>query len=119
MTKARATLDTYLTYGGFGRVEREVRFHPERKWRADWFLPDQVDPRSGAPSPVIIEYDGILHAGRNASHGSIAGVLRDAEKGNAAQALGYRFLRANAKSIEDGSFFRLLEAVLAKVETQP
>lgn len=109
MTKARAHLEAYLTYGGFGRVETEVQFHPERKWRADYFLPDQTPP-------VIIEYDGLLHAGRNASHGSIAGILRDAEKGNAAQALGYRFLRANAKSIDDGSFFRILDTILTKVE---
>lgn len=108
-TKAKTTLEEYLTYGGFGRVETEVRFHPERKWQADYLLPDQNPP-------VIVEYDGLMHHGSNQGHASITKIMRDQEKGNAAQALGYRFLRANAKSITDGSFFRILDTVLTKQE---
>lgn len=60
-TNAKAELEEYLVYGGFGRVEREYRFHPERKWRADYALIDQ-NPL------VLVEYDGLMHHGDNVGH---------------------------------------------------
>ncbi len=101
-------LDEYLSYGGFGRVEREFVFHPTRKWRADFHLPDQTPE-------VLVEYDGFMTPGKNASHASIGGILRDSEKINAATALGYRVFRANAKSVSDGTFFTLMDTVLVTV----
>jgi hypothetical protein len=105
-TKAKRLLDEYLSYGGFGPVEREHIFHPTRKWRLDWFLPQQ-----GAQG-VGIEYDGLMHRGANQGHASISGILRDSDKLNEAQALGIPVYRANAKSIESGQFFTLLDRVL-------
>ena len=105
-TKAKDLLDEYLTLGGFGPVEREHIFHPHRKWRLDWYLPLQ-----GAHG-VGIEYDGLMHHGANQGHASIGGILRDSEKLNEAQALGIPVYRANAKSIESGQFFTLLDRVL-------
>ena len=105
---AKDVLHMYLAHGGFGRVETEWMFHPKRKWRADYALLDQ-DP------PCLVEYDGFMQPGKNASHASIGGILRDSEKANAATALGFRCFRANAKSIGDGSFFTLMDTVLKKV----
>jgi very-short-patch-repair endonuclease len=105
VTHAKDQLELYLGHGGFGRLEREYRFHPVRKWRADYYLADQVPP-------VIVEYDGLMHHGSNQGHASISGILRDSEKINAATAMGIRVYRANAKSIGDGSFFRLMDDVL-------
>lgn len=110
-------LHEYLLYGGYGPVETEYRFHPVRKWRADFYLP-------GQQPPVIVEYDGLTAATArnrseddgNASHGSIGGILRDAEKGNEAQALGIRFYRFNAKTVWSGDAFKFLDRVLSKVE---
>lgn len=104
-TKSKTELENYLFHGGFGEVVMEYKFHPVRKWKADYYLPDQ-DP------PVIVEYDGLMHAGHNASHASIGGILRDSEKANHATAMGIRFFRANAKTIQDGSFFTIMETVL-------
>lgn len=108
-TNAKAELEEYLVYGGFGRVEREYRFHPERKWRADYALIDQ-NPL------VLVEYDGLMHHGDNVGHGSIRGILRDAEKANHAVALGFRYFRGNAKSIQSGDFLALLGSVLMTIE---
>lgn len=110
-TKSIEELETYLFYGGFGRVVQEYRFHPVRRWRADYYLPDQEPP-------VIVEYDGLMNNrayGSNVGHASISGILRDSEKLNAATAMGIRCFRANAKSIQDGSFFTLMDEVLEKI----
>ena len=100
-TKSWAQFDQYLLLGGFGPVEHEHRFHPTRKWRFDWALPDRR---------IAFEYDGVMSG--QASHASIAGILRDAEKINEAQVLGWRVFRVNAKSIQDGSAFTLADRVL-------
>jgi hypothetical protein len=108
-TKSKTALDEYLSYGQFGRVEREAIVWPGRKFRADWFLPDQ-------PAPVIVEYDGLMFGG--ASHASIANILRDAEKSNLAQAEGMKFYRVNAKTIQSGDAFTFLDRVLVRLEDE-
>lgn len=102
-------LEQYLDLGGFGRVERERIWHPTRKWRADYFLPDQTPP-------VIVEYDGLMRHGENHGHASITGIMRDQEKANEAQAMGFRIYRANAKTVDSGDFFSLLDRVLERIE---
>lgn len=104
----KAGLSLFLSHGGFGPVWEEHTFHPSRAWRFDFYLPAQAPP-------VAIEYDGVLHHGKNHGHVSISGVLRDAEKTNEAHALGIRTYRANAKTLQDGSFTRLLERVLEPI----
>lgn len=111
-TKSWLQFDQYLRAGGFGAVEHEHRFHATRRWRFDWFLPDQ-----GAHG-VAFEYDG-LFGGRSGaegttSHGSVSGILRDSEKINAAQQMGIPVYRVNARSIQDGSAFTLAASVLRK-----
>lgn len=121
--KARTDLEEYLVYGGFGRVEQEVQFHPSRKWKADFFLPDQTPP-------VIIEYDGLTaptmrgraslgDVGTHGAHNNFKMVASDSEKGNEAQALGYRFYRVNAKSLGDHSekgAYAFLARVLERID---
>lgn len=105
-TIAKTMLGDYLERGGFGRVEREVRCWPGRRFRADWFLVDQ-QPQ------VIVEYDGMM---RGSAHASVTGALRDSEKSNLAQTLGYRFYRVNARTVHDGSAFTFLESVLRRID---
>jgi hypothetical protein len=116
-TPTRATskdaLGLYLRHKGVGQIWEEHLFHPTRTWRADWYLPEQEPP-------VIVEYDGLVGGkayGGNVGHASITGILRDSEKLNEATALGIRCFRANAKSIQDGSFFTLLDRVLEPVSS--
>lgn len=105
--KAIELFDDFLTHGGFGRVEREYRFHPTRRWRFDWALPERM---------IAFEYDGLMKAGENQGHTSIGAVLRDVEKINEAQALGWDVYRVNAKSIHDGSAFSFLDSVLRRID---
>ena len=60
----------------------EFKFHPERKWKADFAIPSRM---------LLIEIDGgAFSAGR---HTRGMGFINDMEKLNAAACLGYRVLR--------------------------
>lgn len=111
MTKAKLELEQFLKYGGYGTVRTEYVFHPHRKWRADFFLPEQNPP-------VMIEYDGLMQHGFNQGHASIRGILRDVEKLNAAAAMGIRVFRCNAKNWQDGTFADLLDNILERITWQ-
>lgn len=100
--KARDDLHAWLLNTGWGPVETEYQFHPERRWKFDYFLPDYN---------IAVEYEGLMYAGDNVGHASISGILRDVEKYNEATAMGIRVFRAHAKNVHDGSIFLLLEAV--------
>lgn len=78
--------------------EREFRFHPVRRWRADFL----VEPM------ILIEVEGGLFTAQS-GHRSAAGVMRDIEKGNEAVALGYRLVRVSQVDLASGN--RWLEIV--------
>lgn len=102
----KADLETYLAYiapslGLPWDLVPEYRFHPTRKWRLDWAWPD---------AKIGIEFDGVMM--RTVGHNSLGGILRDTEKINEAQRLGWSVYRANAKNVGDSSFYALIESVL-------
>jgi very-short-patch-repair endonuclease len=82
--------------------EGEVRFHPTRKWRFDW---------GWEPWRVALEIDG--GAFRGGRHTRGAGFVRDCEKINEAQLLGWMVLRVTPQQINDGTAFTLLERAFA------
>lgn len=90
--------------------ETEVVFAPPRKWRADYLFRD---------AKVIVEREGGIFRGgpgggqAKGGHSSAAGILRDMEKSNAAQALGYRYFRFQPRELDGGSALGLLKQVLA------
>ena len=107
----KGELEQYLAYspqslGLDWKLVTEHRFHDTRKWRFDYAFmrPDDT------PAFVAVEFDGIMY--RTVGHNSLAGILRDSEKINEAQRLGWRVFRANAKSVGDGTFFALIDNVL-------
>jgi hypothetical protein len=102
-TKAFVRFDNYLMHGGYGEIKKEFIFHPTRKWRFDWALTDQM---------TAFEYDGLMN--RDVGHASIEGILRDVDKINEAQALGWNVYRVNAKTIGNGTAFTLVDRVLRK-----
>lgn len=109
---AKADLEEYLTYaapslGLDWALVPEYRFHPTRRFRLDWAWPE---------ARIGIEFDGVML--RTVGHNSLGGILRDAEKSNLAQAMGWRIFRANAKNVADESFFALIDSVLMQEITQ-
>lgn len=61
--------------------EREVRFHPDRKWRFDF---------AWRAYRVAVEVDGGIFS--HGAHGRGAGIEKDNEKRNSALELGWRVL---------------------------
>lgn len=64
----------------------EFKFHPSRKWRADFAIPSHM---------VLIEIDGGTWS--NGRHTRGSGFVKDQEKTNAAACLGYHVLRYQPK----------------------
>lgn len=113
-TRYLAHLTRDLRALGLPEPEREVTFHPTRKWRLDLAWPD---------SRVACEYDGGLFTGE-ASHTSVKGLLRDQEKANEAQLAGWILLRVSAKTVVSGEAVRWIARALearggANVTTRP
>lgn len=67
-------------------VEREVRFHPTRKWRFDF---------ANRAARCAIEIDGGVFSGGR--HGRGMGMVKDCEKYRAAADLGWRIWRFTTK----------------------
>jgi len=70
------------------KFETEYRFHVERKWRADFAIPEMM---------VLIEYQGGVFMNKS-GHSNIKGQTRDQEKMNQAQILGWKVLQYSAKN---------------------
>lgn len=65
-------------------LQEEYKFHPERKWRFDWYI-DMGHIKAG------IEYNGIMS--EKSRHTTISGYTGDLDKINAAMGLGIRVLQ--------------------------
>lgn len=70
------------------KFEKEYVFHPTRKWRFDFAIPNKM---------IAIEYEGIFGGGKS-RHTSVNGYTGDTEKYNEAAKLGWKVLRYTAKS---------------------
>ena len=81
--------------------EREYRFDPTRKWRADFAWPAQK---------LLVEVEGGIWTGGRHTRGS--GFARDAEKYNAAAMHGWRILRFAGTQVADGTALIAIKGVL-------
>lgn len=79
---------------------REYTFHPERKWRFDFFFPQPM---------LAVEIEGM---GR---HQRIGGFIGDCEKYNAAAIMGIRVLRYTTRMVTDGVAIMDVMAVLKRI----
>lgn len=66
-------------------LKEEHRFHPDRKWRFDYAITSLM---------IGIEYDGLFS--EKSRHTTAKGFTGDADKLNAAAALGWRVIRLTA-----------------------
>lgn len=82
-------------------VEKEHIFHPTRKWRFDYAVPDHR---------IAIEVEGgVWTQGRHTRPG---GFLGDIEKYNAATLLGWRVFRVTPDELYKSKTFKLIEAAV-------
>lgn len=71
-------------------LETEVKFHPSRQWRFD--LADKENK-------IAVEIEGGIWT--RGAHGRGTGIMRDIEKYNAAQSLGWRVYRTTPKAFSN------------------
>lgn len=73
---------------------------PGRRFRADFYH----------PAGIVVEWDGIM--GRDPSHMSVSGVMRDQERANLMQLNGLVVIRVNAATARAGKAQQWIEAAL-------
>lgn len=95
------SLDRQCVAIGLPQPETEVRFHPTRKWRADYLWRSEK---------LIVEVDGgVFVQGR---HSRGVGVEKDCEKFAEAMVLGYRVMRVTTRHVKNGQALAWIERVL-------
>ena len=94
-----------MTQGGLPVPVREPRFHPTRRWRFDFYWPDQK---------VACEVEGGTWGRGKSRHTTGSGFHKDCEKYNEAGLLGILVIRVDAKHIKDGDAIRWVERALGR-----
>ena len=80
-------------------LEREVRFHTSRRWRADF---------AHLESRTLIEIEGGIFLAGGGRHNRGGGYAKDAEKYLEAALAGWRVLRLTAAQLEIGFIERIV-----------
>ena len=80
-------------------LEREVRFHPSRRWRADF---------AHLESHTLIEIEGGIFLAGGGRHNRGGGYANDAEKYLEAALAGWRVLRLTERQLEIGFIERIV-----------
>ena len=105
LSSAELLLGVQLEQAGIA-FQREVRFHPTRRWRFDFAW---VQPGGGL---IAVEIDGgSWIAGR---HSRGKGFEADLEKLNTAVLRGWRVLRFTPAMVEDGRALAVIRAALER-----
>ena len=82
-TTAEELLHAQLLEAGYA-VEREYKFFPHRRWRADFALLEHA---------LLVEIEGVSYRGAGGRHQRGAGYQADCEKYNSAAIMGFHVLR--------------------------
>lgn len=98
-----------LAAHGLPAPQTEYHFAPPRKFAADYCWPDEK---------VIVERQGgvfmkTAKSGRGA-HSLPTNILRDYEKSNLAQLMGFKYLQFTPRELESGSALPVLKILLGK-----
>lgn len=105
MTAKRSDLEQTFLYllrvSGLPQPIEQFRFHPVRKWRADFAYPD---------NKILIEVDGGTWS--NGRHTRGDGYAKDAEKYNTATLLGWKVYRFTGGMIEDGTAIQTIKKAI-------
>ena len=81
--------------------EQEFKFHPKRKWRADFHL---VEKR------ILVEVEGGIWSGGRHTRGK--GYIGDMEKYNTAVMMGYQVIRFSTEQVKSGLAVRQIEKMV-------
>lgn len=81
--------------------EQEFKFHPERKWKADFHL---------VGKKILVEVEGGIWSGGRHTRGK--GYIGDMEKYNAATMMGYQVIRFSTDQVKSGLAIQQIEMMV-------
>ncbi len=96
----RAEFDTLWALMGGPALVEEYRFHPARKWRFDYAAPE---------AKVAVELNGGVWSGGRHVRGG--GYLRDREKINTAQMMGWRVIELGTGAVTPANVEMIIEVI--------
>ena len=99
-SEGETVLATHLKAGKIS-FEQEYKFHPTRKWRADFFI---------TGTKILVEVEGGIWSGGRHTRGK--GYLGDMEKYNEAAAMGYTVLRFSTEQVKSGLALKKIEQLV-------
>lgn len=83
---------------------REFKFHPQRKWQADFRIDDM---------PILVEVEGGVFS--NGRHTRGEGYTKDCEKYSAAAVNGWYVIRGTTEQIKDGLVIQWIEKLIERL----
>ena len=83
--------------------EQEYKFHPKRKWRADFHIMGKK---------ILVEVEGGVWSGGRHTRGK--GYIGDMEKYNAAVVMGYQVLRFSTDQVKSGLAVQQIETMVGE-----
>ena len=101
MSDLEDLLAQQMKFAGLPEPEREYRFAPPRRYRADFAYPDKM---------ILIEVEGGVWT--NGAHVRGKHYTSDCSKYNLAATMGFRVLRFTGEMIKSGLALRTIEEVL-------
>lgn len=81
--------------------EQEYKFHPERKWRADFLI---------TGTKILVEVEGGIWSGGRHTRGK--GYIGDMEKYNSAAMMGFTVLRFSTEQVKAGVAIKQIEQLV-------
>ncbi|WP_262124201.1 endonuclease domain-containing protein [Acinetobacter baumannii] len=81
--------------------EQEYKFHPKRKWRADFLITGKK---------ILIEVEGGIWSGGRHTRGK--GYIGDMEKYNSAAMMGFTVLRFSTEQVKSGMALKQIELLI-------
>lgn len=98
--------------------EGQYRWHPERRFRADFavwhprFIDGKVAPPLEGEEPyLLVEIDG-AKKGAPGAHQRVDGIDRDCRRAAEALVLGYQVLRVSSRMVKDGTALQYIEKLM-------
>ncbi len=111
-TDYEAWLAEEMRRAGIVGMERQFKFHPVRRWKADIAIPAAM---------LLIEIEGVARPGAKnphtgkallSRHQTISGYREDCRKYNSAVTLGWRVLRFTQDMVKSGEALETVERAL-------
>ena len=103
VSKGEALLESHLNALKIP-FTREFKFHPQRKWQADFRIDDM---------PILVEVEGGVFS--NGRHTRGEGYTQDCEKYSAAAVNGWFVIRGTTAQIKAGLVIQWIEALIKRL----